>query len=113
MAIMVENIPEVQYMSRLVFYLKRLDLVSWRALPFNSACRSFAFGSPKFHSAKKDQNCLLVEDGSIKATKKIGPGTELLTGYSPDEHDIKQTTKFDEEKKGSSRKRKKAAGSSN
>jgi hypothetical protein len=79
----------------------------------NSACRSFAFGSPEFHSAKKDQNCLLVEDGSIKATKKIRPGTELLTGYSADEHDIEQKTKFDEEKKGSSRKRKKGAGSSN
>jgi hypothetical protein len=79
----------------------------------NSACRSFAFGSPEFHSAKKDQNCLLVEDGSIKATKKIGPGTELLTGYGADEHDIEQKTKVDEEKKGSSKKRKKAAGSSN
>ena len=74
----------------------------------NSACRSFAFGSREFNSAKKDQNCLLVEDGSITATKKIHPGTELLTGYSADELDTEQKTKADEEKKGSSRKRKKA-----
>jgi hypothetical protein len=75
----------------------------------NSACCSFAFGSPEFHSAKKDQNCLLIEDGSIKARKKICPGTELLTGYNFDEHDKKQKMKSDEEKKGSSRKRKKEA----
>jgi hypothetical protein len=52
----------------------------------NSACQSFVAGSLEFESAKRNQNCLIYDDGIVQATKKIHPGTELLTGYNNDEH---------------------------
>jgi hypothetical protein len=59
----------------------------------NSACRSFVADSPEFESAKRNQNCLIYNDGIVRATKKIHPGTELLTGYNHDEHYAARKTK--------------------
>lgn len=51
----------------------------------NNVCLCFERGSPEYESARKYQNCVLVDEGSVKAIKKIYPGTELFTAYSSDE----------------------------
>ena len=52
----------------------------------NSVHRSFVADSPEFDLARRNQNCLIYDDGTVWATKKIHPGMELLTGYNHDVH---------------------------
>ena len=52
----------------------------------NNVCLCFKSGSPEYETAKKYQNCVLVDEGSVKAFKKIYPGGEPLTVYSKDEN---------------------------
>ena len=40
----------------------------------------FKSGSPEYETAKKYQNCVLVDEGSVKAFKKIYPGRKLFYG---------------------------------
>jgi hypothetical protein len=40
----------------------------------NNVCLCFKSGSPEYEKAKKYQNCILVDEGSVKAFKKICPG---------------------------------------
>ena len=51
----------------------------------NNPCLTFEKGTPSYFRARKDQNCLLLEDGCVQAIRKIKPGTELLTGYQRDQ----------------------------
>ena len=44
-----------------------------------SACSSFERGSREYERAKREQNCVIGDDGSVKAVKKIPPHYELLT----------------------------------
>ena len=44
-----------------------------------SACSSFERGSREYEKAKREQNCVIGDDGSVKAVKKIPPHYELLT----------------------------------
>jgi len=43
-----------------------------------SACHGFAVGSKEHDKARKNQNCFLSNDGSVKALKKISPTVEML-----------------------------------
>jgi hypothetical protein len=43
-----------------------------------SATYGFEPDSRKFEKASKNQNCHLLDDGSIKAMKKISPNLEML-----------------------------------
>ena len=54
----------------------------------NNACLSFMRDTPEYESVKKNQNCMIVDEGSVKATKKIYPSMELLTAYSSHEHTV-------------------------
>ena len=40
---------------------------------------SFKRGSREYERAKREQNCVIGDDGSVKAVKKIPPHYELLT----------------------------------
>jgi hypothetical protein len=51
----------------------------------NDACRAFSPQTTEHEKAKKKQNVVFLEDGSVQATKKIAVGKELLTGYTKDE----------------------------
>jgi hypothetical protein len=55
----------------------------------NNVCLCFQAGSPEYETAKKYQNCVLVDEGSVKALKKICPGAELFTAYSKDENVVR------------------------
>jgi hypothetical protein len=44
----------------------------------NSACHGFVPDSREFEKAARNQNCVLLEDGSMKALKKIYPNVEIL-----------------------------------
>jgi hypothetical protein len=44
----------------------------------NSACYGFALESKEYDKARKNQNCFLSIDGSVKALKKISPNVEML-----------------------------------
>jgi hypothetical protein len=52
----------------------------------NSACVGFKEGSKEYDRAKKNQNCLLLVDGCMKAVKKIPPNVELLTPWNEQEY---------------------------
>jgi hypothetical protein len=56
----------------------------------NNVCLCFKSGSPEYETAKKYQNCILVDKGSVKAFKKICPGGELFTVYSKDENVVRK-----------------------
>ena len=56
----------------------------------NNVCLCFKSGSPEYETAKKYQNCVLVDKGSVKAFKKICPGGELFTAYSKDENVVRK-----------------------
>jgi hypothetical protein len=56
----------------------------------NNVCLCFKSGSPEYETAKKYQNCVLVDEGSVKAFKKICPGGELFTAYSKDENVVRK-----------------------
>jgi hypothetical protein len=56
----------------------------------NNVSLCFKAGSPEYETAKKYQNCVLVDEGSVKASKKIYPGGELFTEYSKDENVIRK-----------------------
>jgi hypothetical protein len=56
----------------------------------NNVCLCFKSGSPEYETAKKYQNCILVDEGSVKAFKKICPGGELFTAYSKDENVVRK-----------------------
>jgi hypothetical protein len=43
----------------------------------NNVCLCLKSGSPEYETAKKYQNCVLVDEGSVKAFKKIYPGSTL------------------------------------
>ena len=43
-----------------------------------SACHSFKHGSSKYNAAKKMENCIMLDDGSIQVKKKISKNMELL-----------------------------------
>jgi hypothetical protein len=58
----------------------------------NNVCLCFKAGSPEYKTAKKYQNCVLVDEGSIKALKKIYPGQELFTAYSKDENAVRKNS---------------------
>jgi hypothetical protein len=51
----------------------------------NNPCLTFEKGTTSYFNARKDQNCLLLEDGCVQAIRKIKPNTELLTGYHSDQ----------------------------
>jgi hypothetical protein len=44
----------------------------------NNACYGFVPNSREFEKAARNQNCVLLEDGSMKALKKIYPNVEML-----------------------------------
>jgi hypothetical protein len=44
----------------------------------NNVCLCFKSGSPEYETAKKYQNCFLVDEGSVKAFKKIYPDGVFL-----------------------------------
>lgn len=52
----------------------------------NNPCLDVQKGTREYSNARRQINCLLREDGCVQATRKIGPGTELLTGYFKDQH---------------------------
>ena len=58
----------------------------------NNPCLDFEKGSLGYLNARKEINCLLIEDGCVQAIRKIKPGTELLTGYHTDQHRPKKHT---------------------
>ena len=51
----------------------------------NNACETYADEKSRGGAARYN-NALLVEDGTVKATKKILPDTEIFTGYREKEH---------------------------
>ena len=68
----------------------------------NNACLSFTKGSKAYQDATKDQNCEILQDGTVSATKKISPGSELLTAYSTDKgkkQKLLRAEESDEDKK--------------
>ena len=58
----------------------------------NNPCLDYQRGTPGYFKARKEINCLLLEDGCVQAIRKITPGTELLTGYHTDQHRPKKMT---------------------
>lgn len=44
----------------------------------NSACFSLEVGSREYEKARKEQNCVVLDDGRVKATKKIPRNYEVL-----------------------------------
>ena len=53
----------------------------------NSACFSLEVGSREYEKARKEQNCVVLHDGSVKAIKKIPRNYEvLLMGGHSEEH---------------------------
>ena len=65
----------------------------------NNACEDFRPGTTDYDKASKKNNCMLIEDGSVKACKKIYPRQELLCGYLRDEHNLTQEKKKEAKKK--------------
>ena len=51
----------------------------------NNPCLDYTNGTSGYFKNRKEHNCLLMEDGCVKAIKKIKPGTELLTAYTTDQ----------------------------
>jgi len=47
----------------------------------NSACQYVKFGSKEHERAKKSENCIIDENGTVQAIKKIIKNVELLAGY--------------------------------
>ena len=54
----------------------------------NRASFSLEVGSREYEKARKDQNCVVLDDGSVKAIKKIPRNYEVLLmgGHSEEEH---------------------------
>ena len=64
----------------------RRATVPWDAF-LNSACFSLEVGSWEYEKARKDQNCVVLDDGSVKAIKMIPRNHEvLLMGGHSEEH---------------------------
>lgn len=63
----------------------------------NSATKSFVPKTTEHESAKKYQNCRLLQDGSVVAQKKIPRNSELLTAYSADEGKLEKEESSEED----------------
>lgn len=48
----------------------------------NSACQFFKFGTKEFEAARKHQNCMINDDGSLQTLKNITKDVELLAGFN-------------------------------
>ncbi len=51
----------------------------------NSACLMYEKDTPPFEKARKQQNCIISENGFVQTVKKIGKNIELFNGYSDEE----------------------------
>lgn len=52
----------------------------------NNACQDYRSDTSEYRKAVKANNAILVEDGSVKAAKKIVARQEILCGYLREEH---------------------------